>query len=78
LLFFPKDLHPVRAAKFYAVKCHPSFPGTLKGIKINHKTEVLNRNDEVFPGLYAVGFDAGGMRGDSYDLMATGSTWALR
>jgi fumarate reductase flavoprotein subunit len=70
----PRYLHPVKTAKFYGFKCYPSFLGTLGGIKINHKTEVLNREDEVIPGLYAVGFDAAGMYGDSYDLMATGST----
>jgi fumarate reductase flavoprotein subunit len=70
----PKYLHPVKTAKFYGFKCYPSFLGTLGGIKINHNTEVLNKEDEVIPGLYAVGFDAAGMYGDSYDLMATGST----
>jgi len=70
----PAYLHPVKSAKFYAFRCYPSFLGTLGGIKINHKTEVLTKDDEVIPGLYAVGLDAGGMYGDSYDLIATGST----
>lgn len=70
----PRFLHPVKTPKFYAFKCYPSFLGTLGGIKINHKTEVLNREDRVIPGLYAVGLDAGGMYGDSYDLIFPGST----
>jgi predicted oxidoreductase len=37
-----------------------NFLGTLGGIKINEKTEALDRNDKVIPGLYAVGNDAGG------------------
>ena len=70
----PKFLQPVKTTKFYAFRCYPSFLGTLGGIKINHRTEVLNREDEVIPGLYAVGLDAAGMYGDSYDLIVPGST----
>jgi len=70
----PKYLHPVKAPKFYALKCYPSFLGTLGGIQINHRTEVLSRRGEVIPGLYAVGLDAGGMYGDSYHLIVPGST----
>ena len=73
----PKYLRPVKTPKFYAFKCYPTFLGTLGGIRINHKTEVLDKADQVIPGLYAVGFDAGGMYGDSYDLIATGSTFGF-
>jgi hypothetical protein len=40
-----------------------NFLGTLGGIKINERTEVLDRNDRVIPGLYAAGNDAGGLYG---------------
>ncbi len=70
----PKYLHPVKTARFYAFRCYPSFLGTLGGIKINHRTEVLSEKGDVIPGLYAVGLDAGGMYGDSYDLIMPGST----
>ncbi len=70
----PKFLHPVKTGRFYAFKCYLSFLGTLGGIKINRRTEVLNGEDGVIPGLYAVGLDAGGMYGDSYDLIFPGST----
>ena len=70
----PKYLRPVKTPPFYAFKCYPTFLGTLGGIKINHRTEVLNRAGEVIPGLYAVGLDAGGMYGDSYHLIFPGST----
>jgi fumarate reductase flavoprotein subunit len=51
-----------------------NFLGTLGGIKINEKTEVLDRNDRVIPGLYAVGNDAGGLYGDSYDVITSGAS----
>ncbi len=70
----PKYLQPVRTADFYAFKAVPFALGTLGGIKINHKTEVLDKGQEAIPGLYAVGNDAGGMYGDSYDVVLAGST----
>jgi fumarate reductase flavoprotein subunit len=40
----------------------------MGGIKINEKAEVIDKKDKVVPGLYAGGFDAGGMYGDSYPI----------
>lgn len=39
----PKYLRPLNGPKFYAVKARTVFLGTLGGIKINHNTEVLDR-----------------------------------
>jgi len=64
----PKYLRPLKGPKFYAVKARTVFLGTLGGIKINHKAEVVDKKEKVIPGLYAVGFDAGGMWGDSYSI----------
>jgi fumarate reductase flavoprotein subunit len=64
----PKYLRPLKGPKYYAVKVRTVFLGTLGGIKINHKTEVVDKKDRVIPGLYAVGFDAGGAYGDSYSI----------
>jgi fumarate reductase flavoprotein subunit len=64
----PKYLRPLKGPKFYAVKAHTIFLGTMGGIKINHNTEVIDKKDNVIPGLYAAGFDAGGMYGDSYHI----------
>lgn len=72
---FAKDsryLQPVKEPTFYAFRIFPRFLGTLGGIKINEKTEVLDKEFEVIPGLYAVGNVAGGMYGDSYDLRLPG------
>ncbi len=67
----PKYLRPLKGPKFYAVKARTLFLGTLGGIKINHRTEVLDKKGNVIPGLYAGGFDAGGMWGDSYCIKAS-------
>ena len=64
----PKYLRPLKGPKYYAVKAHTVFLGTMGGVKINHNTEVIDKKDNVIPGLYAAGFDAGGMYGDSYHV----------
>jgi fumarate reductase flavoprotein subunit len=64
----PKYLRPLKGPKYYAVKARTVFLGTLGGIKINHRTEVLDKKERVIPGLYAAGFDAGGAYGDSYSI----------
>ena len=64
----PRYLWPINHPKYYAVKARTVFLGTMGGIKINEKTEVLNKKETAIPGLYAAGFDAGGMYGDSYPI----------
>jgi fumarate reductase flavoprotein subunit len=64
----PKYLWSIKGPKYYAVRARTVFLGTMGGIKINEKTEVLDKKEAVIPGLYAVGFDAGGMYGDSYPI----------
>jgi fumarate reductase flavoprotein subunit len=64
----PKYLRPLKGPKYYAVRERTLFLGTLGGIKINHRAEVLDKEDRVIPGLYAAGFDAGGAYGDSYSI----------
>ncbi len=70
----PRYLHPIRTPRFYAFRILPSFLGTEGGIRINEKTEVLDEKNRVIPGLYAAGYDAGGMYGDSYDVWLPGGS----
>ncbi|MCK4274268.1 MAG: FAD-binding protein, partial [Dehalococcoidales bacterium] len=63
-----KYLRPIKGPKFYAIKARTLFLGTLGGIRINHNMEVVDKKDNVIPGLYAAGYDAGGMYGDSYSI----------
>jgi fumarate reductase flavoprotein subunit len=64
----PKFLQPVKQPKFYAFRMVSNFLATLGGIKISENTEVLSKEDEVIPGLYATGNDSVGLYGDTYDL----------
>ncbi len=70
----PQYLIPLLEPRYYAIKARTVFLGTLGGIKVNHRLEVLDKKDKVIPGLYAVGCDAGGMWGDSYPIsVSTGA-----
>jgi len=62
----PRYLRPLQGPRFYAIRAHTVFLGTMGGIKINEKAEVIDKKERVIPGLYAAGFDAGGLYGDSY------------
>ncbi len=64
----PKFLRPLIGPMFYAAKERTVSLGSMGGIKINEKTEVIDKQEKVIPGLYAVGYDAGGMFGDSYPI----------
>ncbi len=70
---FAKDrrfLRPLVGPRFYAVRGRAVFLGTMGGIKVNERLEVLDKK-VVIPGLYAGGFDAGGMYGDSYPIKSS-------
>jgi fumarate reductase flavoprotein subunit len=73
----PKYLRPLKGPMFYGLKCNAVFLGTLGGIKVNHKMEVLDKKGNPIPGLYAGGMDAGGFYGDSYDVKTCGGTLAF-
>lgn len=71
---FAKDRRYLRlliGPRYYAVRARAVFLGTMGGIKVNEKLEVLDKKDLVIPGLYAGGFDAGGMYGDSYPIKSS-------
>ena len=71
---FAKDrrfLRPLLGPRFYAVRGRAVFLGTMGGIKVNEKLEVVDKKDMPIPGLYAGGFDAGGMYGDSYPIKSS-------
>jgi len=67
-------LRPIETPRFYAGRFLPGAYGSLGGIKINHKTEVLNKQWKPIPGLYAAGTDACSIYGDSYVFILPGNT----
>jgi fumarate reductase flavoprotein subunit len=51
----PKYLRPVKKPRFYGLRVFNTAYGTSGGIKVNGKTEVLTKEGEIIPGLYAAG-----------------------
>jgi fumarate reductase flavoprotein subunit len=51
----PKFLHPVRTGKLYALRTYCAAYQTLGGIRVNGRTEALDEQGGVIPGLYAAG-----------------------
>jgi fumarate reductase flavoprotein subunit len=76
LLFNKKAryLRKVAGPSFFACKHVPGAYGSLGGIKINHKAEVINSEFDAVPGLYAAGVDANSIYGDSYVFILPGNT----
>ena len=74
---FEKDRHymePIAKGPFYCCRQNVGAYGSLGGVKINHKMEVLNEEAKVIPGLYCVGTDACSIYGDSYPFTLPGNT----
>lgn len=75
-----KYMHAVDAGPYWLCEVGDGYYTTCGGIKVNEKTQVLDEEGQVIPGLYAGGSDAGGLYGDSYDVKyAPGSqaAWAV-
>ena len=50
---------------FYAIHIAPAVHYTMGGVAINHKTQVLNDEDQVINGLFAAGEVVGGLHGNN-------------
>lgn len=68
-----KFLRPVRKAPFYAINMNGSVLVSCGGIRVNGNLQVTDKNYKAIPGLYAVGNDASGLFGDTYNLDCPGT-----
>lgn len=57
---------PIERGPFYAVKVLPGSFGTFAGLKTDADARVLDDNDQIIPGLYAVGSDQASFMGGHY------------
>ncbi len=67
-------LKPLLTPPFYAMKCVPGMLGTLGGLKVNERMEVISQQDSPIPGLFAAGSDTGGWCADTYNINLAGFT----
>lgn len=50
---------------YYAIKVSPGIHHTMGGVKINPETQVLKKDGQAIPGLYAAGEVTGGLHGSN-------------
>lgn len=77
---FAKDkkyLLPLTTPPYYAAFGRQGFDVAIGGIKINHHMEVVDKHDNPIGGLYAIGNDAGGAQGDTYNFGLPGSSFGF-
>ena len=68
---FSKDakyLFPLEEGPYYAFELFAGIFTTVGGMKITSDGQVLTAEGKAIPHLYAIGCDAGGIYGDSYDV----------
>lgn len=59
-----KDLsNPLEKGPYYAIKVTPGVHYCMGGLAINEKAQILDLDDQPFPGLYAAGEATGGIHG---------------
>lgn len=76
-VLFEKDrqyMQSIHKGPFYCCRQNVGAYGSLGGVLINHKTEVMDESAKVIPGLYCVGTDACNIFGDSYPFIFAGNT----
>jgi fumarate reductase flavoprotein subunit len=67
-------LYSIEQGPFYAVRVVLGMYATVGGARVTEHLQVLDSRGAVVPGLYAIGLDAGGVYGDTYDMrIANGS-----
>jgi fumarate reductase flavoprotein subunit len=72
-----ENLLPLRVPPYYAVKCCVSLLVTHGDIKINHKMEVLDKQGNPIPGLYAAGDDTGDVDAGAYNIGLPGHSFGF-
>lgn len=69
-----KYLMPLKGKKYYAYKFSVGAYGSLGGIKINSKYEVVTQENNIISGLYAAGSDACEIYNGTYNYYFPGNT----
>ena len=68
----PQYLRALVEPPFYGIPLATGTMGSAGGIKVNGDMQVITSDGDAIPGLYAVGLDATGLYGDSYNMEIPG------
>ncbi|MEL7649954.1 MAG: FAD-dependent oxidoreductase [Sedimentibacter sp.] len=61
-------LYPVEEGPYYAFKFEVGIFATTDGLEVTPNAQVLDKDGNIIPGLYAGGSDAGGLNGETYEV----------
>ena len=67
----------IKYTSFYAIRTRFGFHGTVGGIKINERMEVIDNRENSIPGLFSAGIDTGGWESETYCVVLGGSTFGF-
>lgn len=70
-------LKPVRKPPFYLIPGNVSILVTHGGVRVNRRTEVLNREEKAIRGLYAAGGDMAGTAANTYNILISGNSFGF-
>jgi fumarate reductase flavoprotein subunit len=73
----PANMIPIMKAPYYGIKTGAIIGGLFCGPRINYNMQVLDKNMDVIPGLYAAGSCAGGTNGENIFAATILSTMGL-
>ena len=68
----PQYLRALVEPPFYGIPLATGTMGSAGGIKVNGDMQVITSDGDAIPGLYAVGLDATGLYGESYNMEIPG------
>lgn len=68
-----KYMRPIKKAPFYCVCMRPSVLASCGAISVNGDMQVCDESYKPVEGLYATGWDAAGLMGDSYNINCPGT-----
>jgi fumarate reductase flavoprotein subunit len=71
------SLVPLRTPPYYAIRCRLGLLVTHGGIRINHRTEVVDERDNPIPGLYAAGVEVAGREAGTYNSAMPGHSFGF-
>lgn len=72
-----KYLKPLLKPPYYAVKSNQALLDTMGGIKTTHCMEVVDKDNQQIPGLFAAGVCAGGYQSPTYCYALTGTMFGF-
>ena len=72
-----KYLIPLLTPPYYVIKGFPNLLTTLGGLRIDHRMEVIDWNNDPIRGLYAAGNYTGGWETDTYNIHLPGTTFGF-